>query len=685
VVTDPRVADPRTALRRTLMDRVKLTIATALLFGILGMTLSPAGGPSAGLLDLALLCLALWLSRGPSPAPAAGSNSGGMTGNQALLLVLALGGAAVLVVAGAASRPLHGLAVAPFAMAAFALSSHNSRDLRSGVLAALASLLVLSAADDRGLEVVICVAGLLPLVFGWIAVRQLMALDRNPDLMPLLLEPSHRPWSVPVVGQLVLATAVVALLLPVEPAPHLHGGSGSSGSGQTPAADAGARGNAIGAASGDLDLRARGTLDARPMLSVPLDSPTLWQGSYFDRYTGSGWLRTGAATAGAPAQLSLPLATALPTGTNLSSGTVKPLSQTDLFQVYSPGPVVAVNAPAGRVFLWQYGLISLQNRADFSMPYTVVWRDPKDGTVAPTLARGVVSITDPQWRQLPSELPGRVGDLARSVTASATTVEGKVSAIESYLRSHEKYELDSPVPAVGTDAVDAFLFIDHVGFCEQFASAETVMLRTLGIPARVATGFGGNGVAASDGTSRTYRNEDAHAWVQVGLAGERWVDSDPTAGSQLAATGLRNGLVAWVKKVWQELTGTATARRILAAVLLAVALGGWFLVRRLLGLLRARRLRRRRQPVRPPELESPAGQAYQRLLARLAGQDRTRKPTETVRDLLLRLGARQRDSVALVLEAEWYGRSGALSPDLVALAVAVLDELAVEQPVGTSP
>ena len=37
---------------------------------------------------------------------------------------------------------------------------------------------------------------------------------------------------------------------------------------------------------------------------------------------------------------------------------------------------------------------------------------------------------------------------------------------------------------------------------------------------------------SSDGT-RIYRNEDAHAWVQVGYAGDRWVDSDPTAGSQL--------------------------------------------------------------------------------------------------------------------------------------------------------
>ena len=113
--------DRPSPLRRALLARVKLMISVGLIFGMLAMAVSPAGGPSAALLDLALLGLALWLSRGPSPEPAAGNaRNGAMTGNQALLLVLALGGAAVLVAAGAASRPLHGLAVAPFAMAAFA-------------------------------------------------------------------------------------------------------------------------------------------------------------------------------------------------------------------------------------------------------------------------------------------------------------------------------------------------------------------------------------------------------------------------------------------------------------------------------------------------------------------------------------------------------------------------------------
>ena len=680
--TDTVLDDRWVELRQTLVDRVKLTIAGGLVLGIIGIGLSDAGGPSAALLDIALLCLALWLGRSSALAPvltrAPASNSA-MTGNQALLLVLALGGAAVLITAGAASRPLHGLAVAPFAMAAFALSSQNSRDLRSGVLAAAASLLVLSAADSRAVVMTLCALGLVPLVFSWAAVRQLMTLDRFPDLA-LALSRLSRPWPFALVARLVVLTAVLALLMPTEPAPHLPGGGSGTGSGDQTGSASGARGGEIGGSDGALDLRNRGSLDSKPVLDVPAATPTLWQGGYVDSYDGGSWSRTFSGNPGAGRAVGSDHV-ALRSDGGFSVAEVRRLQPGgDL--VYSPGPLIAVDVAGGaHAYDLGTGSIGLGDLSDPLLSYTIEYRD--NGTTSTgSLTHTLPPVTDPRWLQLPAELPSRVRDLARTVTASAATTQDKVAALETYLRTHEKYALDSPVPAEGTDAVDAFLFTDHVGFCEQFASAETVMLRALGIPARVATGYGGSGVA--DGDRRTYRNQDAHAWVQVGYTGDRWVNSDPTAGSQAAPGSLQHRLEAWFKQLWKDLTGSATARRLSAIGLLALAVAVVLLYRAL------RRTRRSRTgPAKGGTagvvLETPAGKAYQRLLGRLAAQNRPRLPTETVRDVLFRLGARDRDAVVAVLEAEWYGRPTTFPAQLVGLVVGVLDSLAVEPPASASP
>ncbi|MFN2491136.1 MAG: transglutaminase family protein [Actinomycetota bacterium] len=119
-------------------------------------------------------------------------------------------------------------------------------------------------------------------------------------------------------------------------------------------------------------------------------------------------------------------------------------------------------------------------------------------------------------------------DLARAATRDATNDFDRVLAIESYLRRNFRYTIDSPVPPPGRDAVDHFLFDAKVGFCEQFASATTVMLRSLGIPARVAAGY-----AVGDRNPFTglydVRASDAHTWVEVWFPdGLGWDEFDPT-------------------------------------------------------------------------------------------------------------------------------------------------------------
>ncbi|TMG11228.1 MAG: transglutaminase domain-containing protein, partial [Chloroflexi bacterium] len=68
------------------------------------------------------------------------------------------------------------------------------------------------------------------------------------------------------------------------------------------------------------------------------------------------------------------------------------------------------------------------------------------------------------------------------------------------------------------------------------ATAETLMLRSLGIPARLATGYG-TGDYDPLLNQAVVREHDAHAWVEVWFSGHGWVPVDPTPGvAPLAAT-----------------------------------------------------------------------------------------------------------------------------------------------------
>jgi protein-glutamine gamma-glutamyltransferase len=88
----------------------------------------------------------------------------------------------------------------------------------------------------------------------------------------------------------------------------------------------------------------------------------------------------------------------------------------------------------------------------------------------------------------------------------------------------------------GQNTADEFWFDRRAGFCEHIASAFAIMMRSLDIPARIVTGYQGGEVNSVDGYW-TIRQSDAHAWVEVWLAGRGWVRVDPTAAVAPGRTG----------------------------------------------------------------------------------------------------------------------------------------------------
>ena len=131
------------------------------------------------------------------------------------------------------------------------------------------------------------------------------------------------------------------------------------------------------------------------------------------------------------------------------------------------------------------------------------------------------------------DLPAEVVDLATSITANATTPFDKASALNSYFTDPANgftYSLNVPQGNSG-DALIDFLTLKQ-GYCEQYASAMGIMLRAVGVPARVAIGFT-QGTQTADGNYLISSN-DAHAWVEVPFVSAGWVQFDPTPldGSQ---------------------------------------------------------------------------------------------------------------------------------------------------------
>jgi transglutaminase-like putative cysteine protease/uncharacterized protein (DUF58 family) len=118
-------------------------------------------------------------------------------------------------------------------------------------------------------------------------------------------------------------------------------------------------------------------------------------------------------------------------------------------------------------------------------------------------------------------------NLAQQLQAGTSTPYAYAENIIAYLRSHETYSLNPPL--VGNYPLLQFLFVDHRGYCQQFAGAMALLLRIGGVPARVATGFAtGNYNSATH--AYTVSDNDAHAWVEIWFPGYGWVQFNPTPG-----------------------------------------------------------------------------------------------------------------------------------------------------------
>ncbi len=131
--------------------------------------------------------------------------------------------------------------------------------------------------------------------------------------------------------------------------------------------------------------------------------------------------------------------------------------------------------------------------------------------------------------QVPDTITPRTRALARQIveSAGATTPFDQAQAITDWLRDNITYDLGIAAPPQGAEPLDYFLFESRRGYCNYYASAMVILLRSLGTPARLAVGFAQGEL---DTTTRAYlvRERNAHAWPEVFFPGYGWIEFEPT-------------------------------------------------------------------------------------------------------------------------------------------------------------
>ncbi len=381
-------------------------------------------------------------------------------------------------------------------------------------------------------------------------------------------------------------------------------------------------------ASSSVDLHFRGRLGDAPVMYVRTGAPAYWRGLVFDEYRDGAWTTTNHGYREMQPYVPprfMPPAPPHNLGTFVQTFRVlRPLPGV----INAAYPIQSLYAPVAALREDAYGTFHTPDALRPGQTYSVVSYLPDlsaDALRGDELER-VAPQNNPAYLD-PGSLSARARQIAVEATKGASNEFDAVMALTGYLQRGYQYTLDLPRVPAGRDPVDWFLFDVKTGYCEQFATAETLMLRSLGIPARLATGY-----ATGDYdpllNQAVVREHDAHAWVEVWFSGHGWVPVDPTPGvAPLAATRFPNHWAGGgLARLLPHLTVGAPAAAlgslgVLAVVPLAMGIAIAFV-------LAYAWLRRRvwtRRPKAPPG-ESELLRLYERLQRRLG---RRRAPPET--------------------------------------------------------
>ncbi|MEX1030275.1 MAG: transglutaminase-like domain-containing protein [Paenibacillaceae bacterium] len=214
----------------------------------------------------------------------------------------------------------------------------------------------------------------------------------------------------------------------------------------------------------------------------------------------------------------------------------------------SSAGLITLDRIEGKYMLLESGSSTLTTyRLQSSVPITSEDAEKRSASEEP-----IPAVISAAYVQLPEQLPERINQLTHYITDEFNSTWEKANAIDQFLGEHYRYTLTPKLSAKEGDFVDQFLFEQKEGYCDYFSTAMTVMLRTIGIPARWVKGFTPgeiidveeNGFLQESSLRLRssqivtfpvmVRNRNAHSWVEVYISGVGWTAFDPTPQSLVA-------------------------------------------------------------------------------------------------------------------------------------------------------
>ena len=315
--------------------------------------------------------------------------------------------------------------------------------------------------------------------------------------------------------------------------------------------------------AGPLDTAIRGSLGNEVVLRVRADRPSFWLAETFDTWSGRSWTQSNPRgrspyhelTFGPP--FSVPVPAGEPTVGTPDIQTFY-LARAGANLIYHAANATQVWFPANRLYVADDGTMrtgtTMGPGSIYTVESTVDTATPdqlRHATGGGSTAGVLPAATRAADTRLPHAYP-RVRALAQRITARSTNLYDKITALQSWIGAHTRYTTDIPPLAPGQDTVTEFLFGNRRGYCEQISTALSVMLRSLGIATREATGYvPGSFNPITD--LYDVQAKDAHAWVQVWFPGYGWQSFDPTAVVPLAnptpASALTHDLSGVIRQV----------------------------------------------------------------------------------------------------------------------------------------
>jgi|GEM_PF-3254939 len=325
--------------------------------------------------------------------------------------------------------------------------------------------------------------------------------------------------------------------------------------------------NALSGFSQSVHLRGSGRIESNPRiafraaLSGPLAETVvpdelLWRGIALEHFDGTTWTITRPDVSPGRRPIRLPFNdVGDPANVLVQAIELAPTNPCVLFGVWEiKGASIISGHSVAVVHDKRRGSYSVRTPTMSTLRYVVRSEPPPPREILAVASGDVPKRIRQANTQLPADVFERVAPLARQIApeSECPTALEKAEAIESYLE--DKYVYTTELPGYVDDPVGQFLFEKKKGHCEIFASAMTVMLRSLGVPARMVNGYAG-GQWNEFLEEYLVRQANAHAWVEVYFPvrkdGENtgaWVQFDPSpAGAGAAGDG--RGLLAYVSRI----------------------------------------------------------------------------------------------------------------------------------------